>query len=122
MRINAIARAILFIALATVTTFAADIAGKWKTTMTTPNGDKREGTLDLKVDGNKLTGTMGGARGTVEIQDGKVDGDKISFVVVRKFQDNEMKLPYTGVVTGDDMKLTVSFNGNEMEMSAKRDK
>jgi len=59
----------------------------------------------------KLTGTMENPRGSVDIQDGKVSGDSISFVVVRKMQDNEMKINYKGTISGDELKLTMEVNG-----------
>ena len=46
--------------------------------------------------------------------------DTVTFVEPLKIQDNEIKMNYRGKVTGDDMKLTVEFNRNEMEMTAKR--
>jgi len=121
MNIRILTTAVLTAALA-ISAFAAEIAGKWKTTFTTPNGDKREGVLNLKVDGAKLTGTMESPRGSSEINDGKVDGDNVSFTVVRKFNDNEVTIKYKGKVSGDDMQLTMDFNGNEMQMTAKREK
>lgn len=111
---------ILMTAALAVSAFAADVSGKWATTFKTPDGQERKSSMTLKADGSKLTGTMEGRQGSVEIQDGKIDGDNISFSVTRKFQDNEFKMNYKGKVSGDDMKLTIEVNGNEMEMSAKR--
>lgn len=113
-------RLVLITALAVVATFAADITGKWKTTMNTPNG-VREGFMTLKVDGEKLTGTMNSQRGAVDIQDGKVNGDDISFSVTRRFQDNDVKVLYKGKVSGADMKLTMTMGDREMEMTAKKE-
>lgn len=120
MRFLEVSRFVLLAALTGVSLFAADVTGKWETTFTTPNGDTRKGTMNLKADGGKLTGTMESQRGSTEIQDGKVDGDNISFVVVRNFQGNEMKFAYKGKVAGDEMKLTLSAGEREMEMRAKR--
>ncbi|MGD0102079.1 MAG: hypothetical protein ABSC60_17205, partial [Acidobacteriota bacterium] len=64
----------------------------------------------FKVDGAKLTGTMQGAQGEpAEITEGKVDGDNISFVVVRNMGGNEMKITYKGKVSGDEFKFTREF-------------
>lgn len=113
-------RLLLITTLAAVAMFAADITGKWKTTFNTPNG-VREGSMTLKVDGDKLTGTMNSQRGAVEIQDGKVNGDEISFSVTRRFQDNDVKVLYKGKVSGSDMKLTMTMGDREMEMTAKKE-
>ncbi|HSW49509.1 MAG TPA: hypothetical protein VLH09_05005, partial [Bryobacteraceae bacterium] len=46
-----------------------------------------------------------------EISEGKVSGDDISFVVVRKFQDMEMKSLYKGKVAGNEIKFTMTMQG-----------
>jgi hypothetical protein len=86
---------------------AADISGTWKGTAESPNGTF-ERTFIFKVDGNKLTGeTSSQMLGKSTIEDGKVEGDTLSFTITAKFQDNEMKLKYTGKVSGDQLKLHV---------------
>jgi len=91
--------------------YAADVTGKWVAEMPGRNGTTQT-TFDLKADGAKLTGTMAGAQGDpVEIQEGKVEGDSISFVVVRKRGDVEMKTTWKGKVSGDEIKFT-----REMQM------
>jgi hypothetical protein len=106
--------------------WAADVSGKWKAEMQTPDGQTRTSIFTFQVSGDALTGTVAGARGETPISEGKISGDAISFVVVRKFQDNEFKMNYKGKVAGDEIKLTVTanFGGEErtFEMTAKREK
>ena len=65
--------------------FAADVDGKWTGTMSTPNGDLPVN-FTFKADGAKLDGsTMGPDGGEIKIQNGKVDGEKISFSVTFDF-------------------------------------
>ncbi len=91
--------------------FAADISGKWKGTAEGPNGTI-ERTFTFKVDGNKLTGeTESEMMGKATINDGKIDGDSISFSITANFQGNELKLQYSGKVAGDEIKLKVQFPG-----------
>lgn len=91
--------------------YAADISGKWKGTPEGPNG-MLERTFTFKVDGNKLTGeTESEMLGKATINDGKIDGDNVSFSINANFQGNEMKLQYKGKVTGDQIKLNVDFGG-----------
>ena len=54
--------------------------GKWEISMNTPMG-AQAGTLDLKEDGNALTGTMSAAAApeAMEITDGTVDGDNLTW-------------------------------------------
>ncbi len=112
----------LLISLATlaVASFAADLSGKWVAKMQTPNGDTREMVMNLKADGDKLTGTVSGMRGDAEITEGKVAGDDVSWVVVRNFNGNEIRQQYKGKVTGSEMKLQVSFGERSMDVTAKK--
>jgi hypothetical protein len=104
--------------------WAADPSGKWTAEMQGPNGNARQVTLNLKADGSKLTGTVGGQRGDTDISDGKVDGDTITFSVVREFNGNQMKMNYTGKVSGDSIQFKVEREGGRggrgMEFTAKR--
>jgi hypothetical protein len=107
--------------LLAVAAFGADVSGKWKAT-TNMGGQAREITFDFRVDGETLTGTMTGPRGAVDISDGKVKGDNLSFVVVRNFQGNEMKINYKGKLKDDEIKFNVEVAGREFETVAKRAK
>jgi hypothetical protein len=109
-------------AILAIAAFAADIAGTWKATAEGPNG-AMERTFVFKVDGNKLTGeTTSSMMGKSTIMDGKVDGDSLSFSIMVKFQDNEMKVNYKGKVSGNDIKLTAEIgdSGQTLEWVGKR--
>ena len=96
--------------LAISAAYAADIAGKWVAEMPGRGGGTTQTTFTFKVEGAKLTGTMQGAQGDpMEITEGKVDGDNISFVVVRNMGGNEIKMTYKGKVSGDEFKFTREF-------------
>ncbi|MBI5283940.1 MAG: hypothetical protein HY874_02510 [Chloroflexi bacterium] len=75
---------------------AAD--GTWKLTMTTPMGTQTP-TLTLTSAGESLTGTMEGAQGAAEIEDGRVDGNNVSWVITAA--QMAMKINFSGVVDGD---------------------
>lgn len=102
-----------------VSALAAGVDGKWKISFEM-NGQTRENTLTLKADGAKLTGKVESQRGAADIQDGKVDGDKVTFVVVRNFNGNEVRQQYKGTLKGDEIKFMVTFGDMEREMIAKR--
>lgn len=96
---------------------AADVSGKW--TYEQPGrggGNPVTVTITLKDSGGTLTGTVsqpgrdGNAMET-PISDGKVDGNNVSFKVVRSMGGNEFTIPYTGVVNGDTMDLSVTRPG-----------
>jgi hypothetical protein len=114
---------VLLAALIAVSVFAADVNGKWKAKFETPNGQTIESTFDLKGEGSNLTGTVTGRNGETKIQDGKVDGDNITFNVIRNFNGQDFKIGYKGKVEGDEIKLTVSFGEDRtFDMIAKREK
>ncbi len=101
---------------------AADVTGKWKAESTGPDGQTRTTNFAFKAEGAKLTGTVSGRQGDTPITDGKINGDEISFSVVRNFQGQERKIEYKGKIAGDEIKLSVQF-GPDMpprEMVAKR--
>jgi hypothetical protein len=91
---------------------AADVTGKWTAEVPGRGGNTATNTFVFKADGAKLTGTMDGGRGgAVEIADGKVDGDNISFNVVRNFGGNDVKISFKGKVSGSEIKFTRTIEG-----------
>ncbi len=122
MRVSALSRALLLLAVFAVAAFAGDVSGKWKAEFTTPDGQTRENVFTFKVDGENLTGTVTSPRGEAPISDGKVSGDQISFSVERTFGERKVKMLYKGKVSGDEIKFTVEMEGGErsFEMTAKR--
>ena len=95
---------------------AADVSGKWKAEFTTPDGTQRVNTFTLKMDGERLTGTVAGTQDETPIKDGKITGETISFTADRPFGT----FKYTGKIAGDEIKFNVQFNDNSFEMIAKR--
>jgi hypothetical protein len=63
--------------------------------------------LELKVDGSKLTGTLVNPQmpGAIEIKDGKIEGNKISFEYARQMTGQDIKIQWTGTLSGDELKL-----------------
>ena len=98
--------------LAAAVAFGADISGTWKGTAEGGPKGALERTFTFKADGAKLTGdTTSQMLGKSTIQDGKIDGDNISFSITANFQGNESKIVYKGKVTGDTITLTSDFQG-----------
>src|SRR5436190_7990430 len=81
-----------------------DPTGNWKSTMML--GKKsQEVTIKFKLDGDKLTGTIGGGQGReAAISDGTFKDDKISFSVIREQKGEKLTQKYTGTVSGDTIK------------------
>ena len=84
------------------------VAGKWKGEFDSQIGLQKY-TYEFKVQGTNLTGRAIGIRdnGTnnVAITEGKIVKDEISFVEPLKFDDNDIRIEYTGKISGDEIKL-----------------
>ncbi|MBZ5595679.1 MAG: hypothetical protein LAP39_25855 [Acidobacteriia bacterium] len=117
-------KTILIMALAVLAApvFAADANGTWKGTLETEEG-KHELTFNLKADGDKLTGTVGGLRDKdVSVDEGKVQGSTITFSVMSEWEGNPIKLVYKGEVSGDEIKFTMGTDDGSWstDLTAKR--
>ncbi|MBI3469729.1 MAG: hypothetical protein HY013_00045 [Candidatus Solibacter usitatus] len=101
---------------------AADVGGKWVAQVPGRGGQTRETTFNFKADGDKLTGTMSSMAGDVEIKDGKISGDSLSFKVNLEFGGNAVTLLFEGKVSGGEIKFTRKREGAEQvqEFTAKR--
>lgn len=56
------------------------IDGKWNIVIKTPMGDQT-GVLTLKQEGDALTGGMASPQGDAAVENGKVEGDKLTWSV-----------------------------------------
>ena len=104
--------------------YAADITGKWTAQFDTQVGLQKY-TYELKAEGATLTGQaiadIAGEKSQSALQDGKINGDEISFIEMQQYQGQEVKIVYKGKVSGDEIKFsrTVADQFNE-EFVAKR--
>ena len=84
------------------------VTGKWKGEFDSQIGLQKY-TFDFKVAGTNLTGKAIGERdmGTneVTITEGTVSANNIFFVEPLKFGDNDLRIEYTGKVSGDAIKF-----------------
>jgi hypothetical protein len=109
MKRLAIAMAVLALfAFVGVVSAVEDPTGTWKSTMML--GKKtQEVTIKLKLEGEKLTGTVGGGQGReTAISDGTFKDDKLSFSVIREQKGEKLTQKYTGTVGGDTIKGKVN--------------
>lgn len=81
--------------------------GTWKTTMNTPMG-AQQGTLTLATSGNDLTGKLAGPQGEIAIEDGKVDGDNLTWKA-KITSPMAMTLEFAAKVDGDDISGNVKL-------------
>ncbi len=90
---------------------AADITGTWKGTFEGPDGNKMDMTFTFKQEDTKLSGTVTPPNmDAISFTDGKVEGDKLSFVVAA----GEMKVYHDGtIISANEIKLNTRFEGSD---------
>jgi hypothetical protein len=85
---------------------AADVSGTWKASFDTQIG-RQSYTYELVVKDSTVTGKAKSDNGETTLTDGKVEGDKISFVENLNFQGMDIRIVYTGtIVSADEIKFT----------------
>ena len=111
--------------VASLPVLAASIDGKWISERQVGAADGKTYAhttiFTLKSDGESLTGTvvqtsaapwMSESSGrSVDISDGKVDGDKFSFKLTMDTKQGQRTVVYEGTVEGDQLKGTMKFRG-----------
>ena len=113
---------VLALSLVAAPAFAADVDGKWAGTISTPGGDFPVA-FEFKSDGTTLTGTTQSPDGmSINIKDGKIDGDKVTFGVTLDFGGMALDIAYSGVVTPTEMTMKADVAGMALEFVVKKEK
>jgi hypothetical protein len=100
---------------------AADVTGTWFGRVEMGPGRVMEQTIILKMEGGKLTGAVKTASGEMEISDGRINGDEVSFTATREAGGNKMKMVYKGKISGNEIKfLHGREGGQQREFTVKR--
>ena len=103
-RLIAVAVAVVFASLVGTVVAADNPTGTWKWTASF-GGQEREQTLTLKLEGDKLTGSMPGRDNEVtQISDATFKDNKLSFSVTREFNGQKRTTKYEGTLSGDTIK------------------
>jgi hypothetical protein len=99
MRLTVATVVTCFLAAAALT--GSDVAGRWKGTV---HGDQGDFTLvfNFTVQGDTLGGTVEGPGGMLDITDGTIKGDVITFNAVL---DSANTITYEGKVDGDKIQM-----------------
>lgn len=109
MRTHRVVKSILLIVFLALAVSAADITGNWKADLQTPQG-MAQVSYSFKQDGETLTGTwQAGQSPTVQISEGKVTGDKVSFLV--KIEAAGLTFAHEGKIKGDEIELAMKPSG-----------
>jgi hypothetical protein len=81
------------------------INGKWEIVINSPLGAQKA-TLELKADGASLTGSQQAVQGSGPLENGKVDGNNLSWSA-KITSPMPMTLDFTGTVDGDKLSGSV---------------
>ncbi|MBI1841656.1 MAG: hypothetical protein HYR88_12505 [Verrucomicrobia bacterium] len=88
---------------------AAEISGKWRVEFDTQIG-KQKYLYELNVEGGKVTGKavgeVNGDKHTVDLKNGKLNGDEIGFTEEFEYQGNAIRIDYTGKIHGEEIQFT----------------
>jgi hypothetical protein len=95
---------------------AADITGTWVGNLTRPNGTTVPFIPVLKQDGEKVTGTLTGNPPDVQISNGMVKGDTVTFSSVRQVNGQDVKFNYTGKIAGEKIDITIDRGDGQAPM------
>lgn len=107
------ALALMLLAMMSPTSiFAADIDGKWAGKWVGKN-EEIFLTFTFKAEGSKLTGTTENsyAPGAAKIKEGRIDGQAVSFVVIRDIGGADVGVEWTGTLAGNKLTLHRSIKG-----------
>ncbi|HZL11291.1 MAG TPA: alpha/beta hydrolase-fold protein [Prolixibacteraceae bacterium] len=102
-----------------------NVSGTWKADIETPVGLFKY-TWIIQQDGENLSGKIlrekDNEKAEVAITEGKINDDAVSFVEMLSMPDQEIKISYSGKITGNELKLTRQVGDFATEeVTAKRD-
>src|SRR5436190_10272882 len=117
--------ALLTFAVCSLSVSAADVTGTWKAEFETQRGLQKY-TFTLKQEGTNVTGKASaerdGQKREAELKEGKIEGDTVTFVEPLKIQDNDIRITYTGKISGNEIKFTRKVGDfGSSEATAKRE-
>jgi imidazolonepropionase-like amidohydrolase len=99
-----------------------DLTGKWKLTYTTPQGEE-ESTADLVMSSDgTLTGTLTTQRGTGNVFNGYLSGDKFSFTINIPIEGSPQDVHFSGTFDGTTMKGTIGAMGYSFDFTGTKPK
>jgi hypothetical protein len=117
---------LLFAGVASVTLAddKSDINGKWKWSAGGGGGkgQAREQTVELKLEGDKLTGSLLGRNDQkTPIEDASFKDGEVSFKVTRQRMGQKLTITYNGKLSGDTIKGKIDRGmGEPVDWEAKR--
>jgi hypothetical protein len=117
MNRQALSAAAILVTVCLAPVSAADVTGTWTATFDTEVGTQQY-TFEFVVKGSELTGTAKSELlGEVKLEQGKVEGDTISFVENGNFQGMPLRIVYSGEMTSAD---EIAFTRNVADFATEK--
>lgn len=100
---------------------ASPFAGKWNVNVQNPNGNV-DSTMDLKVDGKKVTGTLSSQMGDAKLE-GELADTKLTVWFSMDANGQTLNITFVGAMQKDgSLAGTLSFGQGELNWTATRAK
>ncbi len=97
------------LSLLITTAHAGDIAGQWRAEFDTQIGMQKY-LFTFKTDGDKLTGNaaveVGDQKREAKFTEGKITGDRVTFVEILNIQGNDIRIHYSGKIGTNEIEFT----------------
>jgi hypothetical protein len=122
MKLKTILLGMAFGVLAAGHALAADVTGRWAGDVKLPNGQTLPFIAELKQQGQAVTGKLAGINGApdVQIMDGKIDNDRLTFWGARRMNNAEVRFDYVGAVKPDAIDFQiVRADGSQPPLSTR---
>lgn len=113
MRVRLMVAAVICLGFSMSAHAADDVQGKWIAKVAGQGQGESTVTFVFKVVGETLTGTLNNSQqpGDVELKEGKVSGDQITFSLTRNLGGTDIKVVWKGKLVGNEIKFTRTLEG-----------
>lgn len=96
----------------------ADLNGSWAGVVIAPDGNQYPLNYTFKIDGDTLTGNAHSSRGSIDLTNGRVKGDSLSFSIAVNGEDVVNAGKYYS--EGDSISLSINYKGMILHSTLKR--
>lgn len=93
-----------------------NLNGKWAGPLHTPDGNTTEVEYNFNTDGNKLTGKLESVFGSATLENGKIEGDNLTFNI----NMNGLDLPHKGKIYADSVLMNIDYKGMPLHVTLQR--
>lgn len=99
-----------------------EISGNWKGVFVEQGSDRYSICFTFELFNEKLFGTVRYATGEGQIQNGKIDGDRISFITkhLPQFGENQAIIRFEGILKGEQIDFLMQNDINQYRFTAMR--